>query len=303
MNDRFTVFGNLSIDDLVFADGTTRWAVPGGNAMYSALGMTVWTDRVSVVAPVGDDYPLGDLAEHIDLSRCPKVPRTLRSWGLYEEDGSRHFIFRNATRNWLDFSPRPEVVRSGHQKAAHVAPMPWAIAMGMIAELRAVGTEIVVVDLDDRELREIGVERSAQLLRSADLFLPSRQDVHALFPEASPVEALKRLRDLAPDVAVIAVKCGSEGIVAHAAGAREWFQIPSIPVDVIDATGAGDSFCGGSTVGFTETRDALEGLLRGAVSASFCIGGVGLSGLQAAGKDEAELRLKRLRDRVTFHAF
>jgi hypothetical protein len=34
------VFGSLTIDDLAFADGSTRWAVPGGNAAYSALGAT-----------------------------------------------------------------------------------------------------------------------------------------------------------------------------------------------------------------------------------------------------------------------
>jgi len=43
--DGFFSFGNMSIDDLVFADGTTRWCVPGGNAVYAALGMAVWGVR------------------------------------------------------------------------------------------------------------------------------------------------------------------------------------------------------------------------------------------------------------------
>ena len=39
---RYATLGNISIDDLVFADGTTKWCVPGGNAIYSGLGMAVW---------------------------------------------------------------------------------------------------------------------------------------------------------------------------------------------------------------------------------------------------------------------
>ena len=42
---RWFAFGNISIDDLVFADGTTEWCVPGGNSIYSALGMAVWGER------------------------------------------------------------------------------------------------------------------------------------------------------------------------------------------------------------------------------------------------------------------
>jgi hypothetical protein len=39
-DEAITVSGSLTIDDLAFADGSTRWAVPGGNAAYSALGAT-----------------------------------------------------------------------------------------------------------------------------------------------------------------------------------------------------------------------------------------------------------------------
>ena len=50
---RYFAIGNVSIDDLVFVDGTTMWCVPGGNAIYSALGMAVWGERPQVIAPIG----------------------------------------------------------------------------------------------------------------------------------------------------------------------------------------------------------------------------------------------------------
>ena len=96
MTSAISVFGNLTIDDLVFADGSTRWAVPGGSAAYAAMGASLWTESASIVAPIGTDYPVEALGKRIDLSRCRRVPRTLRNWGLYEDDGRRHFVSRSA---------------------------------------------------------------------------------------------------------------------------------------------------------------------------------------------------------------
>jgi sugar/nucleoside kinase (ribokinase family) len=209
-----SVFGNFTLDDLVFADGTTRWAVPGGSAAYAAMGISLWTGYASIVAPIGADYPLEALDRRIDLSRCPHIPRTLRNWGLYEEDGHRHFVSRSATRTWRDFSPNPADARSGHQMAAHVAPMSHDIAIDLIRELRKSGTLSISFDLDNHDLLDnANVDALTQLLRDVDLFLPSTQDTGAMFPDLTPLESLRQLRSLAPDVNVIAIKCGAEGVI------------------------------------------------------------------------------------------
>jgi len=33
MSTPISVIGNISIDDLVFPDGSTKWCLPGGNAV------------------------------------------------------------------------------------------------------------------------------------------------------------------------------------------------------------------------------------------------------------------------------
>jgi sugar/nucleoside kinase (ribokinase family) len=262
--------------------------------------MAVWGERASIIAPVGPEYPLGPLAERIDLSRCPAIPRTLRNWGLYENDGSRHFVFRSETRNWADFSPSPASAASGHQVAAHVAPLPWPHYAGLLEALREAGTRFISVDLDERELAQVSLGQVRELLNSVDLFLPSRQEAQAIFPEAEPADAVRRLREMAPDVALIAVKCGADGVVAHAAGATTGIRIPAAPVALVDATGAGDTFCGGALVGFTLANSPLDALLFGAVSASFCVEALGLAGLASAAGDKAQQRLAALRERVDF---
>ena len=51
------LLGNLLVDDVVLADGTTRMGQPGGALLYGALGATVWESRPGLVSVLGDDYP------------------------------------------------------------------------------------------------------------------------------------------------------------------------------------------------------------------------------------------------------
>ena len=58
------VVGNLTIDDIVLPDGTTRMASVGGNSLYAALGARPWQPSIGVVTRRGDDFP-GDLAQEL----------------------------------------------------------------------------------------------------------------------------------------------------------------------------------------------------------------------------------------------
>ncbi len=301
MTARFTSLGNLSIDDLVFVDGTTQWAVPGGNAVYAALAMSVWGERPRVIAPFGPDYPVARLEARLDMSSCPRVPMSFRDWGLYEEDGSRQFVFRSTTREWDDFSPRPSDV-TGPIPAAHLAPLPWERHVGLVPALREAGAKVISIDLDDRKLRDVPTSAVAELIRTVDLFMPSRQDGRAIFPDASPADTVRRFRDMAPETALIVLKCGAEGSIAHAAGHRDLIMLPAFPVSAVDATGAGDSFCGGTLVGYVRTANPIEALLYGAVSASFCVEAVGCAGLLSSTPDAAAARVAQFRNAVDFKA-
>ena len=295
---RFFALGNVTIDDLVFADGATMWCVPGGNSIYSALGMAVWGERPQVVAPIGLDYPVAKLEERIDLGHCRAIPKTLRNWGLYEEDGTRHFTFRAGMRNWEDFSPNAADLDDGPCAFCHLAPLPWSIHLDLAVTLRARGAELISVDLDDRRLSEVPVSEVARLMDLVDLFMPSRQDVAEIFPGRSPIDAMKALRELSPDTPVIVIKCGAAGAIAHERNAPDYLASPSAVERAVDETGAGDAFCGGALVGFSRKLALGEALAHAAVSASFAAEGVGSSALVSASLEEAEDRLCRIANRI-----
>ncbi len=305
MASPFCVLGNICIDDLVFDDGSTMWCVPGGNSVYAGLGIALWGERPAIVAPVGPEYPTAALHERVDLSLCRPLDRTLRDWGLYEADGTRTFVFRSNTKDWREFSPVIDDVNVVTAAYAHIAPLPAELQAAFAKALRARGCRLISVDVDDHELRAIGtLDRTywQDFLGSIDLFLPSRQDVATLLPGLTMPDALRGLRELAPDVPVIAIKQGSEGAMVHAAGASEYFTIPTVAETVVDETGAGDAFSGGTILGYARTGSALEAILSGSVSASFALAGTGLSALVVADGGEAEARLQRLRSRAEAHA-
>jgi sugar/nucleoside kinase (ribokinase family) len=300
----YCVLGNMSIDDLVFDDGSTMWGVPGGNAVYAGLGIALWGERPIIVAPVGPEYPVEKLGDRLDLSRCRPADRTLRDWGLYEEDGTRNFVFRSKTRNWREFSPVVSDLDSVDVTYAHIAPLPADLQPAFAKALRDHGAKLISVDLDDRELVALEPRerpRWREFLGSIDLFLPSRQDVETLFPGVTMPDALRRLRELAPDPSVIAIKLSADGVIVHASGAADYFKIPSIAGTVVDATGAGDTFSGGAILGYARTGSALEAALFGSVSASFAVAATGLGALVVADAEVAAARLRRLAARAESH--
>jgi sugar/nucleoside kinase (ribokinase family) len=294
----FATFGNISIDDLVFDDGTTMWKVPGGNSIYSALGLALWGERPAVIAPVGPEYPIEALGDRLDLSFCRPIDRTLRNWGLYEEDGSRIFTFRTKTKNWLEFSPTMADINAFSCDFMHLAPLRWEQQTEFALVMRSKGTKTISVDPDDRYLAELQHEPMLRLLHAVDLFLPSKQDVDALMPGRTPHEILVRLRELAPDLPLIVIKRGADGVIMHAAGESDYLMMPTIAETVIDTTGAGDAFSGGTLAGYARTGSTLEAVLWGSVSASFAVAAMGPSALVEADRGEAKKRVERLRGRV-----
>jgi sugar/nucleoside kinase (ribokinase family) len=294
---RYFSFGNVAIDDLVYADGTTTWAVPGGGAIYAALGMAVWTGSAAVVAPIGPEYPQEHLGT-LDFSGCRAIAHTMRNWGLYETNGARHFLSRRDSLPWEAFSSDARELDAGPYPFCHIAPMPRTRVMELAAELAARGARAISLDLHDRELTPLALGDLAALLERVHIFLPSRQDVDVLFPGQTPLAALRSLRRESPSVPVIGVKCGADGALVHAAGAAEVTVIPPVSANVVDATGAGDAFCGGFLAGFAQRGDTVQGALWGSVAASFAFATVGPLALTGVATGEAEDRVAELRPRL-----
>jgi sugar/nucleoside kinase (ribokinase family) len=112
-------------------------------------------------------------------------------------------------------------------------------------------------------------------LQRIDVFLPNETELLALTRETSIEAGLDRLSD----IPTVAVKLGARGAIARRGS--EIVHAPSIPVDVVDTTGAGDSFDAGFVYGFLHGWPLERTLRLAAVCGALSTRAAGGTGAQA----------------------
>jgi sugar/nucleoside kinase (ribokinase family) len=102
-----------------------------------------------------------------------------------------------------------------------------------------------------------------ELLPYIDVFLPNENEALAMTSSANEEQALGNLVQKCPWVAI---KLGSRGAIA--ARGSETASTPSLKVNVVDTTGAGDSFNGGFLYGYLHGWNLERALKLGAACGS-----------------------------------
>ena len=293
------VFGNLVLDDVVHADGTTRMGVAGGAVLYMPLAAALWGLSVGIVSPVGTDYPaeaLEELARRgIDLSGLVSMDGPgLHTWLLYEGD-LRRVVHRLDSAGHEAASPTiADLPRTWHGRWYHLAPIPLPMQLALAAALARRGPGRV--SLDPYELiRPQGLERWQALTRDLDLFLFSEDELDHAPARLEPETFVRRL---APPAARggngrcnLAYKQGARGGLFYRTDEDLIVRWPGRAPAVVDPTGAGDAFAAGLVAGLLRQESIERSLCMGMVSAAFAIEAEGPGGLLAASPEQAEARL------------
>ena len=185
----------------------------------------------------------------------------------YFEDGSRTFVFNMSNSAACNISPDPrllDLIAGGGISWFHVSgsslgdPKMAPVILTLFDAVRAAGGKI---SYDPNVRKEVASNPDyapmvQRILAGTDLFLPSSEDMDALFPGASESDALARVFDAGTDR--IVMKKGSAGCAYFSP--EDSFSLPAHAVEVIDATGAGDCFCAtfvALTALGTDPREAL----------------------------------------------
>lgn len=298
MTPRLWVLGNLTVDDVVMANGATAFGLCGGNALYAARGAHVWEDAVGVAARIGPDFPsqhrtdLRGLGLELALVEVP-VP-TIHNWALYESNDVRKFILWHGSGTHLEQSLRAgELPSLAGAEACHIAPMPLSIQAELVGAIR---DRVRVLALDPHEEHIAGNERALlDLLPALTIFLPSRREAELLLGRDDPEAAALAFSEAG--ATVVAVKLGGEGSIVTT-GAGRTAHVPAVEVPVSDPTGAGDAYCGGFTAAYTEGRDPLAAACHATVSASLICETRGATSLASRDRALARERLADLMERV-----
>lgn len=298
MRPRVWILGNLTVDDVVLADGTTAMGLCGGNALYAARGARTWEDAVGVAARIGPDWPadhrsaLQDLGLELDLIEVPYP--TIHNWALYESNEIRQFVLWSGSGTNLQQSLRaPELPSMEGAEACHIAPMPLSVQAELLASIR---DRVRLIALDPHEDHIAGYERALlDMLPAITAFMPSARESELLYGRDDAEAAALAFKAEGADV--VAIKMGSAGsVVTIGEGATR--HVPAIEVRVADPTGAGDAYCGGFIAALARGADPLAAACHGTVSASLVVETRGATTFAADGRTLAAERLDRLMEQV-----
>ncbi|HEY2980750.1 MAG TPA: carbohydrate kinase family protein [Anaerolineales bacterium] len=328
----FIVAGRLLREYLLPPVGQPRLDSPGGSLLYAAGGLAVWdSGNAGLLAKVGEDLPrkwLTDLKTRgFDVSGIKILHQSvdLRSFIAYNDFEERttnnpvtHFARREMTfpKALLGYQPPPETSEDRREpeplalaasdipkgyldaRAAHLCPMDFATHTRLVSALKAGSITTVSLDPAPGYMLPSFKKDFRALLHGVTVFLPSEQELRALFwGETHDVwEMAEAVGAYGCDL--IIVKCGGKGQLVYNVLSKQRWEIPAYPARLADPTGAGDAFCGGFLAAYYKTYDPLEAALHGGISASLKVEGSGpfyglgvLHGL-------AEARLSALRELV-----
>lgn len=290
--------GNFTIDDVVLPDSTEKPGCMGGDALYATLAARPWESSCELVAPVGNDFPpeIAQRMRSAGLSDAGMLQRslpTLHNRVEYFADGTRRWTLYATEDDFDELSPRPHDIPESYRDAGAfmVLAMTLAAQQDLVADLRANTQAIIALDPQEDYIK--GNEAALRALVSrTDIFMPSAEEVQRLLGTSDWSFAARSFAALGPQVVVI--KLGAEGSLVYDRRRDAQFSIPAFPVaNVIDTTGAGDSFCGGFMACYLGDPSRPEDAARaGAVAASFAVEGYGVDPLFVVSAEKMRERLR-----------
>lgn len=288
------VLGTVALDTVKTPHGE-RKKMLGGSATHFSMSARLFTD-VHLVAVVGEDFPV----KHVDFlkgkglivdSLIRESGKTFSWSGEYKGDLNTAFTLNTELGVLASFKP----VISDRQKEiknVFLANVDPDIQLSLLASMR----KPRLIGLDSMNYW-IDTKRPALLkvLNKVDIFVANDQEARSLSGEDNLIKAAKSLSCIGPKM--VLVKKGEHGVFFYSD--KFMLALPAYPAeDVIDPTGAGDTFAG-AFMGYLSRTKVLSrqniklALEYGTVAASFNI--------EDFGTDRTHrLTLKKLDSRLGF---
>lgn len=287
------VVGSVAVDWVITPRAEREESI-GGAATFFSMAASYLSD-VRLVGVIGDDFPkqgLADLeARGVNLDGLEVNPegKTFRWKGKYHDNMNGRDTLDTQLGVFEAFDPKlPEHYQdTEYLFLANIVP---ALQLKVLEQMR---TRPKLVGLDSMDLWiNIAREDLVKVVSKVDVLTINEEEAMLLTGEHNLVKAAKAIRGMGPDSLVI--KRGEYGaLLFHD---EEIFSAPALPLeDVVDPTGAGDSFAGGF-MGYLARgvepsgQNLRTAMIYGSVLASFNVEGFSYDTMK-------DLSIEKIQDR------
>jgi len=270
------VVGSVAYD-VIELPGREPVEVLGGSATWFSTAAS-FLSRPVIVAVVGTDFPEEDIAfldgRGIDTSFIERREGLTFRWhGRYHDDMIGRDSLKTELGVFADFSPViPQELRDSDVVClGNIKPDLQKLVMMQTRDARFIALDTIEcwIDMYRSEL--------LSMMPRTSLFFLNDDEVRQLTGERNIFVGASRL--LGMGVKALVVKKGEHGAILFDEKGIKLY--PAYPVEaVVDPTGAGDSFAGGTLayldrIGEFDVESVRRGLAVGTVVASFCVEGFG----------------------------
>ncbi len=269
------VIGSLAYDSVTTLSGKTEKAL-GGAANYFSIAASLFA-QVKVVGIVGSDYRQIDrdilLQRKVNIDGIKSVEGLTFHWeGSYEKNLNEAETYKTELNVFADFKP---VVPDAYKQTSHV----FLANMDPLSQLQVLSQieKPIFVGMDTMNYWIMSKrDELLKVISKVDIVFMNETEAKMLSNEKNLYKALRNISSLGPKYIVI--KKGEYGSMLYSKD-DGFFNCPALIVEeVIDPTGAGDSFAGGffgyitkNVQGTPTWNDLKQAVVTGTVMSSQAI--------------------------------
>ena len=267
--------GTVAFDDIETPTGHAEKVV-GGACTYISLAASYFTSPVRVVSVIGDDFPEETLEylrrRGVDLEglQIKKGEKSFFWAGRYHSNFNSRDTLDTQLNVLANFDPiLPESYRnSDYLMLGNLTPQ---VQMRVLEQLTH-RPKLVALDTMNFWM-DIALADLMKVVEKVDVLTINDEEARQLSGEHSLLKASRVIHEMGPKYLII--KKGEHGALLFHRG--QIFFAPALPLaELVDPTGAGDTFAGGFMGYIAKTDDTSfdnmkRAVIYGSAMASFCV--------------------------------
>jgi len=295
------VVGSVALDTVKTPAGERVDAL-GGSATYFSVAARNFTP-VSLVAVVGNDFP----KQHINMLKKHKVDldgleiadgKTFRWSGVYSGDLNDRTTLSTDLNVFAAFEPK---LPDNYKKTpflflANIDPTLQLNVLKQVKKPKLTACDTMNLWIENKQ------EELRKLLKSIDIFFLNEPEAKMLTGRGNLFKAAQEIIKMGPKRVII--KKGEHGAILFSSNSV--FCLPAYLLDdVVDPTGAGDTFAGGFMGYLAKAGKVTDAVLRnaiayGTVMATFTVEGFSLDKLAKVTQSDINKRFNNFKKLVSF---